>query len=232
MLSDVVGSPLSVIASGPTVPDPTSSAEAFRVLERWGLLEQVPRRVVQKLGDAVREPEVSFPPHVVRVVADGYTAAAAAQRTAESAQIPARILRTDVQGEAREVAGWLVEQGKQLPCPGVAICAGETTVTVRGEGRGGRNQELALAAGLALQGCPELTLLSAGTDGIDGPTPAAGAFADGQTVSRGMERGLDARDYLGRNDAYSYLRSTQDLLVTGPTQTNVGDLMLVLRHPA
>lgn len=242
ILSDVVGSPLDVIASGPTVPDSTTFADALAVLERHGIAAQVPGAIMQhlragaagvvldtpKAGDTVLEMV-----HNV-IVADNARAGAAALDAARARGFNALLLSTYVEGEAREVALVLAAlakeiaaTGRPIPAPACLILGGETTVTVRGDGRGGRNQELALAAALALHDTPNAVIASLATDGTDGPTDAAGGLVDARTVVRGAARGLSAQNALARNDAYSYLGAVGDLLVTGPTNTNVNDVMAV-----
>ena len=250
VLSDVVGSPLDVIASGPTVPDPTTWADAWQVIQTYHLESQLPPAVIQRLraGLEGRIPDTPKPGdpifqrvHTV-IIADNAVAAAAAQQAAEEQGFHATILSTFIQGEAREVAQVLVALGREvlvhqrpLPQPACLILGGETTVTLRQEGKGGRNQELALAAALALDGLPAsppITIVSLATDGTDGPTDAAGGLVDASTVARGRALGLDARAYLDAHNSYPYLQAVGDLLVTGPTRTNVNDLMLVVvGHP-
>ena len=145
------------------------------------------------------------------------------------------ILSSKVEGEAREVARFYTTiarevQGSENPLkpPVCVLAGGETTVTLTGEGRGGRNQEFALAAALTIAGLNNIVVLSGGTDGTDGPTDAAGAIADGSTVARALEKGLDPKDFLRRNDSYSLFQPLEDLLMTGPTRTNVMDIYLML----
>ncbi len=242
ILSDVVGSPLDVIASGPTVPDPTTFAEARAVLERYGLWKNAPlavRRHIERgmAGDVPETPKAGDVAlaHVQNViVADNARAAEAALQQAQARGFHALLLSTYLEGEAREVAKVLVALGREVAAngrpvaaPACLILGGETTVTVRGAGKGGRNQELALAAALALEGSAQIALASLATDGTDGPTDAAGALVDGQTLARGRALGLDAAGALAQNDAYTYFHAMGDLLVTGPTNTNVNDLMCV-----
>ena len=163
-------------------------------------------------------------------MANGGAAADAAAAEAASLGYAASIVDTGVEGEAAEVAESIVAGTTGLEPGDVLVYAGETTVTVTGDGLGGRNQELALAAGIALDGRGDLTLLSLGTDGVDGVTPAAGAFADGSSLRRGRALGLDATDFLRRNDSFRYLTAIGDTVEPGPTGTNVGDLMLVVRE--
>jgi hydroxypyruvate reductase len=141
------------------------------------------------------------------------------------------VVTTELQGEARRVADAITTRARRLEPGDLLVYAGETTVTVVGDGRGGRNQELALAASLAIEDRPDLTLLCLGTDGVDGMSPAAGAFADAGAVRRGREAGLDAADHLRRNDTYPYLAAAGNTVECGPTGTNVGDLILVARAP-
>ncbi|MCJ7725411.1 MAG: hypothetical protein MUP76_03370, partial [Acidimicrobiia bacterium] len=173
--------------------------------------EEVPRHVPQD--------------GAVVIVADAATAAEGARRTAERLGVAARVLDTAVTGEARRV-GWRLAETAMGAGPGMSIFAGETTVAVTGGGSGGRNQELALAAAIALAGAPGALVASVGTDGIDGPTIAAGGVADGETVSRGSAAGMDAAEALAANDSGTYLDAVGGRLISGPTGTNVGDVMV------
>ncbi len=234
VLSDVVGSPLDAIASGPTVPDPTTYGDALGVLTLRGLVADTPPAVLAHLragaAGAIAETPKAAPAeleHRAEVVADGATAARAAAEAARRRGLDARVVTSALTGEAREVGRRLALPGS----PGLDVYAGETTVTVTGAGRGGRNQELALAAAIAAAGDPALVVAALGTDGVDGPTSAAGGLVDGGTVARAAERGLDPAGHLDRNDAHPLLAATSDLLVTGPTGTNVGDVTVVWRRP-
>jgi len=242
VLSDVIGNPLDFIASGPTVPDTTTFRDALDVLEQFDLVEQVPPAVLEQLrrGERGEVPETPKPgdPLFARVqtevVGSLEIAAAAAEAEAQRLGFHTLLLTTFIEGEAREVAKVaaalakeLVWRGQPLPPPACLIAGGETTVTVRGEGKGGRNQELALAAALAIAGLPRTLILAAATDGSDGPTDAAGGMVDGESVRRG-----DARAFLARNDSYTYLECTGDLLKTGPTNTNVNDLLFIFSFPS
>ncbi len=242
ILSDVVGNPLDVIASGPTVADTSTFSDAYAVLEHYGLVETVPGSIVEALragmaGSAAETPKPGAPlfaqTHNV-IVASNDIAARAAQKEAESLGFSTLLLSTYVEGEAREVAKVLaaiakeiVHSGAPLSAPACAIVGGETTVTVRGEGKGGRNQEMALMAAIGIEGLERVSIACLATDGTDGPTDASGALADGQTVSRAREMGLDPWTYLSRNDAYRFFAPLGDLLMTGPTNTNVNDLAFV-----
>lgn len=243
VLSDVPGGQLDAVASGPLLPDPTTYQDALEVLGRYGLVEQVPERVRRhlELGAAGEIPETPKPgdPAFRRVqtvvVGSVAQAADAAAGRARALGYHALVLTTDLEGEAREVgrvvAALAREEarcGRPIPRPACLVLGGETTVRVRGPGRGGRNQELALSAALGLVGMRDVLVLSFATDGTDGPTDAAGGVADGTTAERARARGYDPRRALEENDAYPCLDAAGDLLRTGPTRTNVNDLVLVL----
>ena len=243
VLSDVVGNPLDVIASGPTVPDTTTFGDAYAVLDKFGIVDEVPQAIVDHLragmaGDVPDTPKPGDPlfDRVQNViVGSNAIAARAAEAAAREMGWHTLVLSTYVEGEAREIAlvgaaiaKSLVSEGWPIPRPACVIAGGETTVTVRGTGKGGRNQEIALAAAIALDGWQGVTLFTLATDGTDGPTDAAGAVVDGQTVSRARELGMSAADYLARNDSYSFFDRLDDLIRTGPTNTNVNDLLFVL----
>lgn len=243
VVSDIVGSPLDAIASGPTVPDPTTFADALAVLAGRRLTERVPPAVLATLrrGAAGELPETpkpgdpAFAAAQTTVIADNAVAARAAVAEAEAAGFQARLLSTYVEGEAREVgrvlaaiAREIAATGNPLTPPACVVCGGETTVTVEGAGRGGRNQEVALSAGHALAGLADVLVVSFATDGIDGPTDAAGAVADGTAWARARSKGFEPARHLSDNDAYPVLDAIGDMIRTGPTNTNVNDLMLVL----
>ncbi len=242
ILSDVVGNPLDVIASGPTVPDTTTFADAWDVLERYDLVEKAPHAVVERIRGGMEGvvPETPKPGDEVFgrtrnvIVADNSVAARAAADEAAALGFHPLILTTFLEGEAREVgrvvAALAKEEamhGRPASLPACLILGGETTVTLRGTGKGGRNQELALAAALAIRGLDGIAIASLGTDGSDGPTDAAGGLVDGSTVARGEKHGLSAEEYLQNNDSYHFLAAVGDLLKTGPTRTNVNDLVFV-----
>lgn len=246
VLSDVVGDDLSVIASGPMAPDPSTFYDAWRVLNRYGLLERIPLRVRThlELGLHGKIPETPKPgdeifQRIVHViVASNRLAVQAALEEAARLGYHPFLLSTFVEGEAREVARVIaaiakeiITTGRPVPRPACVVWGGETTVTVRGSGRGGRNQELALAAAIALQGWPEVVVASLGTDGVDGPTDAAGAIADGESVHRAYLLGLDAMAHLNANDSYAFFEALGDLIRTGPTGTNVNDIGVMVVGP-
>ncbi|RIL07864.1 MAG: hypothetical protein DCC71_01285 [Proteobacteria bacterium] len=238
VVSDVLGDPLDVIASGPCAPDPTTFGDALGVVERHGLHAKLPARALAHLHAGARGAREESPkpgdPAFARVrttvvarLADALDAA-----EAELRRSGARVLRVAdaLRGEARVAGRRLAALARALRAdagPTCLVAGGETTVTVRGAGRGGRSQELALAAALAWRNAAGLSLLAAGTDGTDGPTDAAGAYADAETVARGLARGVDAAAALADNDAYTFFAREGGLLRTGPTGTNVMDLVLV-----
>ena len=243
ILSDVVGDPLDVIASGPTAPDPTTFAEAWSVVERRGLAGALPESVRARLRAGVegRLPDTPKPGdslfgrvHNV-LVGSNRLAALAAVGEARALGYTALLLSTFVEGEAREVARvvaalgrGVLAHGDPVPPPACLVLGGETTVTVRGSGRGGRNQELALAAALALEGTDGISVMAPATDGSDGPTDSPGAIVDGATAAAIRAAGLDPAAALAENDAYAALAAAGAQLLTGPTGTNVNDLTVVL----
>ncbi len=238
-VSDVLGDPLDVIASGPCVGDPSTFGDAWAIVERHGLAAALPPAVAVRLQAGVRgeiaetpAPDDPLFARVKTVVIAGLPHAAdgAARHAAALGWTPILGPLT-IEGEAREAAQRVVALAECAPAGGrhCLIGGGETTVTVRGDGIGGRNTELALAAAIAIDGRDDLAIASLTTDGDDGPTGAAGAVATGETIARGRALGLDAADFLRRNDSATYFRRVGGLIVTGPTQTNVADLYLVLR---
>ena len=239
ILSDVIGDPLDVIASGPTAPDPTTFTDALGVLSRRGLLERVPASVRARLevgarGEVDETPKPGDPLFARvthRIVGNNALVVDAAADRARTLGYEPHVVTRELQGEARNVAADLVARARRLRPPACLIAGGETTVTVRGDGRGGRSQEFALAAALALRPDDDLIVLAAGTDGTDGPTDAAGGLIDAGTLERGRTVGLDARRALEDNDSHAFLRACGDLVVTGPTNTNLLDLYLLL-HPS
>lgn len=236
-LSDVPGDRVDVIGSGPFAADPTTYAEALAVLGQRGVRAEVPGTVRAHLEAGARgeREETPKPGHAsldrvrTTLLASNRTAVEAARRAALRRGLDARVLSEPLAGEARAEAARLVGFARALhPArPSCLIAGGETTVTLRGSGRGGRSQELALAAALELEGGPATALLAAGTDGTDGPTDAAGAHADEGSVERGSRAGVDARDCLARNDSNAFFAAEGGLFVTGPTRTNVMDLVLL-----
>lgn len=242
ILSDVIGDNLDVIGSGPTVPDSSTFADAQAVLDKYGLWEQVPPAVATHLRRGEEETPKPGDPVFERVqnliVGSNRLAVDAAAMEARALGYRSLILSTLIQGETREVAHMHAAialeasaSGHPVEPPACIISGGETTVTLRGDGLGGRNQEFALAAAIDINGSPNITVLSAGTDGTDGPTDAAGAVVDGDTVRSAANIGLSAADHLARNDSYRFFAGGGGLIKTGPTNTNVADVCLMLIKP-
>jgi hydroxypyruvate reductase len=239
LLSDVIGDDLDVIGSGPTAPDASTFAGAFAILEKFQLVDRVPASVRERLERGVRG-EIAETPKAgdslfrgVRnvLVGNNRLALDAAAKCAKALGFRTLVLSSEIQGETREIARMhaaiareIVSTSRPVKAPACIITGGETTVTLRGDGLGGRNQEFVLAAALEIAGLHDVVVLSAGTDGSDGPTDAAGAIADGDTLRRNGE----ARGFLDRNDSYRYFHSLGDLLITGPTDTNVMDVRVIL----
>jgi len=243
ILSDVIGDDLDVIASGPTVPDGSTFADCARIIDRYGLSGSIPSAVADHLrrgtDGAVPETPKAGDPFFERtsnlIIGSNIMAVRAAEARARELGYHTLILSTFIEGETRDVARVhsaiareILSSGSPVPKPACVISGGETTVTIQGDGKGGRNQEFALAGAIEIGGFPDVCLLSGGTDGTDGPTDAAGAVADGRTVSRGARSGLSAADFLDRNDSYHYFEPLGDLLMTGPTNTNVMDVRIML----
>jgi hydroxypyruvate reductase len=243
ILSDVTGDPLDVIASGPTVPDPTTFADALSVLRKYGLEEKAPATVREYLhgGWHNQVPETPKPGDPVFagttncIIGSNALALQAAQEKARQLGFHTRIVTDRIAGEAREVARQIVTEASLLSGddtvakPACLLWGGETTVTISGAGGlGGRNQELALAAAIELEGQTGTVVLSGGTDGTDGPTDAAGAVVDGLTSAKARAKNLDPQSFLSNHDSYHFFRQAGGHIHTGPTLTNVMDLIIVL----
>jgi glycerate-2-kinase len=243
IISDVVGDMLESIASGPTVPDDTTYGDAYTILQEHGLWRTVPssvRKRIQK-GKEGKLPEtpkgssgIFKRVHNILVGTSKESCEAAAEALKKRGY-HSMILSSRLQGESREVGKVLASvcvniHENQLPVapPAAVVAGGETTVTVHGKGRGGRNQELVLSAASSIRGIPGILVASIGTDGVDGPTDAAGAVADGTTVERGLKKGMDTDTFLRENDSYSLFNKLNDLIITGPTGTNVNDILIAI----
>ena len=243
ILSDVIGDRLETIASGPTVPDTSTFSDCRRIIQRYGLQGEIPlavgvlldRGVKGEVEETPKPADPVFDKAQNAIVGSNRLALEGAREKAQALGYNIMILSSLVAGETRSVAGVhaaiakeITQSDNPLRRPACVISGGETTVTIRGTGLGGRNQEFALAAAIEIDGIERIVILSAGTDGTDGPTDAAGGIVDGATIQRGKTQGLDASDYLERNDSYPFLQATNDLLITGPTFTNVMDLHVML----
>ncbi len=243
VLSDVVGDRLDVIASGPTVPDTSTFQDCLDIVDRYDLAERLPPSICTHLqhgwtGACPETPKLGDPAFArsqTVIIGNNRTALQAACATAQALGYATLVLSSFVQGETRDIARMhaaiaqeIRHSGLPLAPPACVLAGGETTVTLRGDGKGGRSQEFALAAARDIAGLERVVVLSAGTDGTDGPTDAAGALADGHTVARAQALGLTSEHYLRRCDSYHFFAALDDLLRTGPTGTNVMDIHLLL----
>jgi glycerate-2-kinase len=243
ILSDVLGDDLSAVASGPTVPDPTTYQEAVAILKRDRIWRVLPQRVRQHLERGCQgfvsetpKPGSSLFRRVHHhIVGNNAAAVAAVIRAAREAGLRTLVYTPALTGEARvegqrfgALARNIVREGKPLQRPCCVVAGGETTVTVTGKGTGGRAQEFAAAAALEIAGLAKVWVVAIGTDGTDGPTDAAGAVIDGKTVSRAQRLSVDLKGALKRHNTYPALKKLQQLIITGPTGTNVNDLYLLL----
>jgi glycerate 2-kinase len=243
MVSDVVGDRMDIIASGPTVPDPTTYQDAVGVVKKYGLWDKAPPSIKKVLTDGLNGilPETPKPGDPIfekvynRVVASNIISLSAMAKKAMEMGYNTLILTSLLEGEAREVGRVLasiskevLKTGNPVGIPAVILAGGETTVTVRGRGQGGRNQELALSAAIALRGIERVALASIGSDGRDGPTDVAGAVVDGYTYQKAIEAGIRPEDYLENNDSYTFFEKVGGHIKTGYTGTNVNDLIVVV----
>jgi len=237
ILSDVVGNPLEAIASGPTTPDPTSREDALDILRKYQLQDRAPITIYQLLTTSTSplagDGGLSMGERVQNIViGDNELASRAALEQAKREGFHVSLLTNQLQGEAREVgialSMKLLDEVSNRPRPFCLIAGGETTVTLKGNGKGGRNQELALAAVNELRDMQNVMLIALATDGDDGPTDAAGAVVTGESAQRAESLGLDAAGSLSRNDAYPFFEALDDLIRTGPSGTNVNDLVFLL----
>lgn len=239
LLSDVVGDRIDVIGSGPTAPDTSTFGDAIKILKYYKLDSRVPQRVLARLeqGSAGLLPETPKPGDPLfrnvhnQIIGSNRLALKAAASQAKKLGYAPMVLSSTMEGETREVArvhAEILREASMSKFPVCLLSGGETTVTVKGQGKGGRNQEFALAAALAIDGLKDVLVLSAGTDGTDGPTDAAGAIALGDTVCRARAAGLNAYEHLQDNNSYPFFDALGDLVKTGPTGTNVMDIHLLL----
>ena len=239
ILSDVIGDDLSVIGSGPTAPDRSTFQDAWRILDQRDLTGRIPPAVREHLEAGLRG-EIPETPKTLSnarnvIVGGNRLALDAAAIRAKQLGFRTIVLSSSIAGETQDVAGVhaaiareIRQSGQPLRPPACVISGGETTVTLKGDGKGGRNQEFALAAAIDIAGLDGVTILCAGTDGTDGPTDAAGAIADGTTLARAAAQKLSAGEFLANNDSYNFFDPLADLIKTGPTGTNVMDVRLVL----
>lgn len=243
ILSDVIGDDLDVIASGPTVPDGSTFSDCIKIIEKYCIQDKIPQNVMEYLRRGVcgMEPETPksgnriFEKTYNLIIGSSILSLSASKNEAASSGYNSLILSSFVEGETRDIAKVhaaiikeILKSGNPVPKPACIISGGETTVTIHGDGLGGRNMEFVLAAAIEIDGLEGTVVLSGGTDGTDGPTDAAGAIADGTTVQKGLSQGFDASEFLKNNDSYHFFEGLNDLLITGPTMTNVMDLRILL----
>jgi len=243
ILSDVVGDRLDVIGSGPTVPDPSTFEEAWEILKKYDLLKEISLSIQKhlqsgkegKVEETPKPGEVVFEKVYNSLIGSNILALLEAKKEAESLGLNTVILSSSIEGETREAARFhiavakeVISSGNPIPRPACILSGGETTVTIKGNGLGGRNQEFVLAGALEISGIEKVVILSGGTDGSDGPTDATGALADHTTIQRAITLGLNPKANLENNDAYPFFQKLGDLLITGPTHTNVMDVRILL----
>lgn len=243
ILSDVVGDDLDVIASGPTVSDSSSFVDCKNIFIRYNIIDNIPEKILNHIESGISG-ELEETPKTLDPIFDGVfnliigsniESLTAAKKQAENLGYNVLLLSSMIEGETRfvaqvhgAIAREILKTDNPIPSPACILSGGETTVTIRGDGLGGRNQEFALAASIEISGQKNTVILSAGTDGTDGPTDAAGAFSDTFTQKRAEEMGLDPYRFLANNDSYHFFQKLDDLFITGPTHTNVMDLRIVL----
>ncbi len=237
IISDVIGDRLDTIASGPTAPDKTTISDVKKIIKKYRIKQLLPLSVNelfylrdnQELTKTLKESNPIF--HKVRnfIIASNKISCSKMKHYAERLGYECKILSTEIKGEAKKVGLNLANEILTQKPKTVLIAGGETTVTIKGLGKGGRNQELSLAACSILENKNNIILASIGSDGIDGPTDAAGAIVDGNTINRGKELDLSQSDFLKNNDSYNFLKKTGNLIITGPTGTNVGDLLIAIK---
>jgi glycerate-2-kinase len=243
ILSDVVGDPLDFIASGPTVPDSTRFDDAIEVLKRYRLWNSIPATVKKVLlagkkgliPETPKKGDKAFEKVHNIIIGNSNTACQAAYNSLKTAGLHVLLLTSSLEGQARDVgtmfasiAQEIVKSGNPVPKPAAVVAGGETTVTVVSKGKGGRNQEIALGAASKIGGLDGVIVASLSTDGIDGPTDAAGALVDGETLRRALDLGLSPKRFLAENNSYSFFSRLGDLLFTGLTGTNVNDVSVIV----
>ncbi len=243
ILSDVIGNFLDVIASGPTVPDSSTFGDVKEILEHYGIWNTIPVTVKNHFekgigGNIPETPKAGediFSKTQNVIVGSNIQAVMAGAKKAREFGYHTMVLSSFIEGETKDVARVhaaiakeILQTENPLSTPACIVSGGETTVTIRGSGKGGRNQEFCLAAAIDIADLDSVVILCGGTDGTDGPTDAAGAICDGQTLKRALDKGIKAIDYLCDNNSYNFFKDLDDLLITGPTNTNVMDLRLIL----
>lgn len=238
IISDVIGDDLDVIASGPTVPDSSTFEDCMQIIEKYGIADQLPDSIMLYLNagligeqqETPKEYAACFERSEEMIIAGNIDAVNCIKNEASCKGYTPVVMGTMLEGESRDVAGQIIEFAKQQTVDGplCVIAAGETTVTIKGDGKGGRNQEMVLSAAIEMADGREMLFLSCGTDGTDGPTDATGAIADHTTIQAAIDKGVDVADYLNNNDAYHFFETVGGSVKTGPTKTNVMDMQILL----
>jgi len=243
ILSDVIGDELESIASGPTVPDTSTFADCLGIINKYNIKDSLPpaaweifnKGIKGEIEETPKSGDPVFEKTHNMIIGNNLLALKAAREKAEKLGYNTLLLSTSIQGESREaaklhaaIAREILDSRNPIKPPACVLSGGETTVTIHGQGQGGRNQEFVLAAAIEIAGMKNTTLLSCGTDGTDGPTDAAGAITDGTTVNRAVNMKMDPAHYLKANDSYHFFNRLNDLVITGPTFTNVMDLRIIL----
>mmetsp|Transcript_21709 Transcript_21709/g.10139 ORF Transcript_21709/g.10139 Transcript_21709/m.10139 type:complete len:452 (+) Transcript_21709:1705-3060(+) len=246
ILSDVVGDDLDVIASGPTVPDSSTFLDCIEIFDKYNIKEKLPQNIVSHIeqgdrsivSETAKPGDPAFESVYNLIIGSNIEAIKEAKLKAESLGYNTMILSSMIEGDTRQAAQFhtaiakdIIKTGNPVSPPACILSGGETTVNVKGDGLGGRNQEFSLAAAIDIAGNDTVIVLSAGTDGTDGPTDAAGALADNNTERRAKAIGLDSHSFLLNNDSYIFFKKLDDLFITGPTNTNVMDLRIILVGP-
>jgi hydroxypyruvate reductase len=246
IISDVVGNPLDIIASGPTVGDPSTFQDCMDIIHKYNIYDRIPKPVTEFIRNGIKKkiPETPKPDTGMTdifnqtlnmIVASNMEALSAAKICAESLGYNTLTLSSMIEGDTRQtanihtaIAREIRKTGNPIPCPACILSGGETTVTLTGNGKGGRNQEFALTAAFDIADEDRMVVLSGGTDGTDGPTDAAGAIVDTSTIKKATSSGLNPACFLKNNDSYHLFQTTGDLIKTGPTGTNVMDIRIIL----
>ena len=229
IISDVIGDRLSAIASGPTVLRAPKSEQVRTILQQFQLWDRVPNSIRNTISQTtIPSSHTRRPANII--IGNNHLVIHAAQKTAHKLGFPTKILTTRLQGEAKIAGRRLAASLRRVPGPSCLIAGGETTVHIQGDGRGGRNQELALAAALTFEGIPNCALMALATDGVDCPTPSAGAIVTGNTIPLARQLGLDPEGALNNNDSFPFHQALHTAIVTGPSGTNLNDIVVGLKY--
>ena len=237
IISDVIGDTLDTIASGPTVPDLTTWFVTEQIINKYDIMDNLPLSIqhvvkqglIKEVNETLKPDNSTFANVENIIIASNARSCNLMKEYAIQNKFSSSIISTNISGEARDIGREFAEKTKGMKENTVLLAGGETTVTIQGKGLGGRNQELALAASQVIAGTKGTVIASIGSDGIDGPTEAAGAMVDGYTVLSGSKKKLEIKDFLENNDSFNYLKETNNLIITGSTGTNVMDFIVVVK---